>query len=105
MITFALKLSKVAYTYKYPKPAVTVDCVIFGYERDSLQVLLIKRGVEPFKNSWALPGGFVKLEETLDEAAKRELLEETGLSNLYMEQLFTFGAVDRDPRDRVISVA
>jgi 8-oxo-dGTP diphosphatase len=95
----------VIYTYKYPKPAVTVDCVIFGYERSSLKVLLIKRGVEPFKAGWALPGGFVKTDETLDEAARRELLEETGVGNVYMEQLYTFGEVERDPRDRVISVA
>jgi 8-oxo-dGTP diphosphatase len=95
----------VAYTYKYPKPAVTVDCVIFGYERDSLKVLLIKRGLEPFKGEWAIPGGFVKMDETLDEAAQRELEEETGISKVYMEQLYTFGAVNRDPRDRIISVA
>ncbi len=90
---------------KYPKPAVTVDCVIFSYQQNSLQVLLIKRGIEPFKNLWALPGGFIKMDETLDEAAKRELQEETGLQNVYMEQLYTFGTVQRDPRDRVISVA
>lgn len=94
-----------AYTYKYPKPAVTVDCVIFGYEKNSLQLLLIKRGLEPYRGTWALPGGFVKMDETLDEAAKRELTEETGLQQVYMEQMFTFGAVHRDPRDRVISIA
>ncbi|HLP52720.1 MAG TPA: NUDIX domain-containing protein [Chitinophagales bacterium] len=92
------------YTSEYPKPAVTVDCIVFGYSQSSLQVLLIKRGIEPFKGKWALPGGFVKLDETLDDAARRELLEETGLENVYLEQLFTFGAVDRDPRERVISV-
>ncbi|MDB5283306.1 MAG: hydrolase, partial [Bacteroidota bacterium] len=81
------------YTSKYPKPAVTVDCVIFGYEKSSLKVLLIKRGLEPFKGSWALPGGFIKLDETLDEAAKRELVEETGIANVYLEQLYTFGEV------------
>lgn len=94
-----------AYTYKYPKPAVTVDCVIFGYEKNSLKLLLIKRALEPFKGKWALPGGFVKMDETLDEAAQRELTEETGLQQVYMEQMFTFGAIDRDPRDRVISIA
>lgn len=94
-----------AYTYKYPKPAVTVDCVIFGYEKNSLKLLLIKRALEPFKSKWALPGGFVKMDETLDEAAQRELTEETGLQQVYMEQMFTFGAINRDPRDRVISIA
>ncbi len=94
-----------AYTYKYPKPAVTVDCVIFGYEKNSLKLLLIKRALEPFKGKWSLPGGFVKMDETLDEAAQRELTEETGLQQVYMEQMFTFGAIDRDPRDRVISIA
>lgn len=92
------------YTSLYPKPAVTVDCIVFGYTRGSLQVLLIKRGIEPYKGTWALPGGFVKPEETLDEAARRELQEETGLASIYMEQLYTFGAIDRDPRERVISV-
>jgi len=89
----------------YPKPALTVDCVIFGYEKGSLQILLVRRGIEPFKGSWALPGGFVKLDETLDEAAKRELREETGVENIYMEQLYTFGGIERDPRERVVSVA
>ncbi len=93
------------FTSKYPKPAVTVDCVIFGYAKNSLQVLLISRGVEPFKNTWALPGGFIKMDETLNEAAARELEEETGLKHVYMEQLYTFGAVNRDPRERVVSVA
>ena len=93
------------YTSKYPKPAVTVDCVIFGYERDHLYLLLIRRGLEPFKNTWALPGGFIHMHETLEEAARRELKEETGLDKVYMEQLFTFGEVERDPRERVISVA
>lgn len=92
------------YTSLYPKPAVTVDCIVFGYTRGSLQVLLIKRGIDPFKGKWALPGGFVKPDETLDEAARRELLEETGLADVYMEQLYTFGEVNRDPRERVISV-
>lgn len=92
------------YTYKYPKPAVTVDCVIFGYEKNSLKLLLIKRALEPFKGKWALPGGFVKIDETLDEAAQRELTEETGLQQVYMEQMFTFGAINRDPRDRIISI-
>lgn len=94
-----------AYSYKYPRPALTVDCVVFGFDEGELKVLLIERGLDPFKGKWALPGGFVRVEETIDDAARRELLEETGLSDVYLEQLYTFGAVDRDPRERVVSVA
>lgn len=94
-----------AYTYEYPRPAVTVDCVIFGLDEDELKVLLIRRGQEPFAGKWALPGGFVGMEESLEEAARRELEEETGLRQVYLEQLYTFGDVGRDPRGRVITVA
>ena len=93
------------YTYQYARPALTVDCVVFGFDESELKVLLIQRGLEPFKGRWALPGGFVRVEETLDEAARRELVEETGLKDVFLEQLYTFGAVDRDPRERVVSVA
>src|SRR5215470_8231285 len=93
------------YTYKYPRPALTVDCVVFGFDGGELKVLLIRRGLEPFKGRWALPGGFVRLDETLDEAARRELYEEAGLANVFLEQLYTFSAIDRDPRERVVSVA
>jgi 8-oxo-dGTP diphosphatase len=93
------------YTYKYPRAALTVDCVVFGFDDGDLKVLLIQRGLDPFKGRWALPGGFVRLDETLDEAARRELYEEAGLMNVFLEQLFTFSAVDRDPRERVVSVA
>lgn len=93
------------YTYEYPKPSVTVDCVVFGFDEDDLKVLLIERDLEPFGGKWALPGGFVHINETLDDAARRELLEETGVSDLFLEQLYTFGQVDRDPRERVITVA
>jgi 8-oxo-dGTP diphosphatase len=89
----------------YPKPAVTVDMVIFTIKDDDLQVLLIKRGVEPSKGLWALPGGFVKIEESLDDAAKRELEEETGVKDVYLEQLYTFGDPKRDSRGRVITVS
>lgn len=93
------------YTYKYPRAALTVDCVVFGYDEGELKILLIQRGLEPFKGRWALPGGFVRVEETLDEAARRELAEEAGLHNVFLEQLYTFGTVERDPRERVVSVA
>src|SRR5215207_7075549 len=93
------------YSYQYPRGALTVDCVVFGFDEGELKVLLIERGLEPFKGRWALPGGFVRIEETLDEAARRELEEEAGLKYISLEQLYTFGAVDRDPRERVVSVA
>jgi 8-oxo-dGTP diphosphatase len=93
------------YSYQYPRAALTVDCVVFGFDEGELKVLLIERGLEPFKGRWALPGGFVRVEETLDAAARRELAEEAGLSNVFLEQLYTFGTVDRDPRERVVSVA
>lgn len=89
----------------YPKPAVTVDMVIFTLKDNALQVLLIKRGVEPSKGLWALPGGFVKMDESLDNAAKRELEEETGVKDVYLEQLYTFGDPKRDSRGRVITVS
>ncbi len=93
------------HTYQYPRAALTVDCVVFGYDEGELKVLLIERGLEPFKGRWALPGGFVRVEETIDEAARRELQEEAGIRKVFLEQLYTFGAVDRDPRERVVSVA
>src|SRR6185503_15894930 len=94
-----------AFSYQYPRAALTVDCVVFGFDEAELKVLLIERALEPFKGKWALPGGFVRVEETLDEAARRELEEEAGLKDVFLEQLFSFGTVDRDPRERVVSVA
>jgi 8-oxo-dGTP diphosphatase len=94
-----------SYTYEYPRPALTVDCVVFGLDEDELEVMLIRRGLEPFAGRWALPGGFVHIDETLEEAARRELEEETGLRKVFLEQLFSFGAIDRDPRERVVTVA
>jgi len=94
-----------SYSYRYPRPALTVDCVVFGVHEGRLLVLLIRRGQAPFRGDWAIPGGFVDVQESIDDAARRELQEETGLTNVYLEQLFTFGAVNRDPRERVVSVA
>ena len=94
-----------AYTYEYPHPAVTTDIVIFTIRQDELKVLLINRGLPPYQGMWALPGGFVNLDESLEEGARRELEEETGVSDVYLEQLYTFGEPDRDPRERVITVA
>lgn len=93
------------YTYEYGRPALTVDCVVFGFDEGELKLLLIERGLKPFRGRWALPGGFVRVTETVDDAARRELAEETGLTDVFLEQLYTFGALDRDPRERVVSVA
>lgn len=93
------------YSYEYPRGALTVDCVVFGLDEAELKVMLIQRALPPFEGKWALPGGFVHLHETLEEAARRELEEETGLYKVFLEQLGAFGAVDRDPRERVVTVA
>lgn len=90
------------FTYAYPRPAMTVDALIFSEGKD--MVLLIQRGKPPFTGQWALPGGFVGMEETLEEAIARELQEETGLTGLKLSQFHAFSAVDRDPRHRTISV-
>ncbi|MGA7725582.1 MAG: NUDIX domain-containing protein [Opitutaceae bacterium] len=94
-----------SYTYKHPHPAVTVDGVVFGFDDADLKLLLIKRKIEPFQGQWALPGGFVLEQEGLEEAARRELADETGITRLYLEQLYSFGEPSRDPRERVISIA
>lgn len=94
-----------SYTYAYPHPAVTTDIVIFTVEESSLKVLLIRRDSAPFKGYWALPGGFVRIDESVHACAVRELEEETGIQGVYLEQLYTFGDPSRDPRERVISVA
>lgn len=93
------------YCYKYPHPAVTSDCVIFGFDGVAIKVLLIQRGIEPYKDKWAFPGGFMQIDETVEECAKRELEEETGLKTTSVEQFYTFSDVNRDPRERVITVA
>ena len=88
-----------------PQFYVSVDCIIFGFDKGSLKLLLLERNFEPAKGSWSLMGGFVQDGESVDDAAKRVLAELTGLENVYMEQVGTFGEVDRDPGERVISVA
>src|SRR5437773_12019507 len=93
------------YCYEYPRAALTVDCVVFGFDEGELKIMLIERDLPPFEGKWALPGGFVRVNETLEDAARRELEEETGLGKVFLEQLYTFGAIDRDPRERVVSVA
>lgn len=94
-----------SFTYKYPRPCVTTDCLIFRKIDGVWHVLLIERGNEPFKGCWALPGGFLEMEEDLDTCAARELQEETGLTGIELHQLYAFGAPNRDPRHRTISVA
>lgn len=93
------------YTYNYPRQSVTTDCVIFGFDGNSLKVLLIERGIEPYKGQWAFPGGFLNSEETAEEGALRELREETGLEAAYIDQFHTYTDPKRDPRDRVITIA
>lgn len=92
-----------SYTYPYPRPAVTVDALIFLRKNDNWNVLLIQRKNYPFEGLWAIPGGFMDMNETLIEAAYRELKEETGLENVVISQFYTFDAIDRDPRHRTIS--
>lgn len=93
------------YTYEFPHPAVTTDVVVFTVRDERLQVLLVRRLNPPFQNSWALPGGFVDIDEDLEAGALRELEEETGVTGVFLEQLYTFGDPERDPRERVITVA
>jgi 8-oxo-dGTP diphosphatase len=94
-----------AFTYKYPRPALTADCVVFGLDDNDLKVLLIQRDFDPFAGHWALPGGFVVVGESIEESARRELTEETGLTGIFLEQLYTFSGPDRDPREHVVTVA
>jgi 8-oxo-dGTP diphosphatase len=93
-----------SHTYEYPRPALTVDIVLFSKEVETLSILLIQRNNPPFEGMWALPGGFVDMNETLEHAAKRELEEETGIKDVSLDQFYVFDATDRDPRCRTISV-
>lgn len=92
------------YTYAYPRPAVTVDIIVTKSLKDSTQILLIERKNEPYKNQWALPGGFVDIDEEIEDAAYRELTEETSISDIKLHQFRTFGKPGRDPRGRTISI-
>ena len=94
-----------SFTYQYARPALTTDCVVFGLDDDDLKILLIQRALPPFENEWALPGGFIQVGEDIDTCARRELEEETGLKNIFLEQLATIGTPDRDPREHVVTVA
>ena len=93
------------YHYKYPHPSVTTDCVIFGFDGTRMKVLLVQRGIEPYKGRWAFPGGFLQMDENAEEGALRELPVETGVSGGCVRQYHTFSAPDRDPRERVITIA
>ena len=95
---------KTTVQYEYERPALATDCVIFGFDGGELKLLLLKREKEPFENKWALPGGFVYMDETTEASAKRILLEKAGIKNVFIEQLYTFSKVDRDPRERIVSV-
>lgn len=92
------------YCYDYPRLMLTVDIALFKTINNQVFILLIKRGNEPFKESWALPGGFVDMDETLIDAAKRELSEETGITDVNLKQFYTYGDLNRDPRGRTVSV-
>jgi 8-oxo-dGTP diphosphatase len=92
------------YTYDWPRPMVTVDAAVFTFSGDRTNLLLINRGNEPYKGMWALPGGFIGMDEELEDAVVRELAEETGLTDVPLEQLHTFGTIGRDPRGRMITI-
>ncbi len=92
------------YCYNYPRPSVTTDCIILQKKENQWNILLIERAADPFKGSWALPGGFLEMQETLEQCAARELEEETGLTDIALWQVHAFSALHRDPRGRTISI-
>ena len=100
----AAMAKKGKYVYDWPRPMVSVDAAVFGFFRGKAKLLLIRRKNEPFKGQWALPGGFVGINEELEAAAERELAEETGLVDVTLEQMHTFGKCGRDPRGRQITI-
>jgi 8-oxo-dGTP diphosphatase len=98
-------MEELNYHYKYPHPSVTTDCVIFGFDGTKLRVLLVERGIEPYKGRWAFPGGFLNMDETVARCAERELEEETGIKLTGMQLVGIYSDVERDPRGRVITAA
>lgn len=97
--------SELRFCYRYPHAAITADCVIFGFDGKALKILLIERGNEPYLGYWALPGGFMRMDETIEQTAARELKEETNLTNVFLDQFKVYSKVGRDPRERVVTVA
>ena len=100
-----VNMEEYKYHYKYPHPGVTLDCVIFGFDGEKLNVLLIERRFDPYQGCWAFPGGFLEMDESAEEGARRELKEETGLDTAFVKQFHTFSKPDRDPRERVLTIA
>lgn len=98
-------MGKKLYRYEYPHPAVTMDSLVFSFDGKRLRVLLIERGNEPYKGKWAFPGGFLNMDESCEAGALRELEEETGLTDVHLEQFHTFSQPGRDPRERIVTVS
>ena len=99
------EMEEMMYQYKYPHPSVTTDCVILGFDGKEVNVLLIERRFDPYKGCWAFPGGFLEIDESAEDGARRELMEETGLTTAMVRQFHAFSAPDRDPRERVLTIA
>lgn len=93
-----------SYSYRYPHPAITADCLLFAYQNETIEVLLIERGGEPYKGYWAIPGGFMEMSETTESCARREMQEETGIKVNYLKEVKSYSTVNRDPRERVVTI-